>query len=293
MRFRSLSTTPLSASTRGASRLLLGLTTAALVAGSFVALPVIARAAGVSLVEDFSGNALPDTLEESGGTADYSGGSAAFPGGPVYSPGDARRYLRTITNYDTTPFVAEATVTISNTYGPDGIAFFGLGVGDVSGFYGEPRNTPTTYVRIVPDTFGGTFSITTSAAENIGGTTTAGAGTHRVRLTWNPLTSTFVAEIHQDYAGGPFVPTATIVEVVAEPFGDTNTRIFFGGSGDVVFDDFQVTALEAVAPGAKDCVGKTNSALANTYGGIAQAAEAFGFPSVKALQAYIKTACAG
>lgn len=250
-------------------------------------LPVLARAAGLSLVEDFSSNALPDTLEESGGTADFSGGTAYFPD-------YGRRYVRTIATFDTTPFVAEATVTISNDYGPDGMAFFGLGAGDPAWwFFDEPREAPTTYVRIAPDTFGGTFSMTTSAAENLGSTTTAGPGTHRVRLTWNPLTSTVTAEIHQNYAGGPFVPTAAIAEVVAEPFGDTNTRIFFGGSGDVVFDDFEVTALEAVAPGAKNCVGKTVSALANTYGGIAQAAEAFGFPSVQALQAYIQATCAG
>ncbi len=288
MRMSTSSTTPVS--TRSASRLLLaGLATAALVAGSFVLLPVeaLARAAGLSYAEDFSDNALPDTLEEAGGTADFSNGNAAFP--IQYS----RRYLRTVANYNTTPFVAEATVTIINDYDADGMAFFGLGVGDVSEFYGEPRNTPTTYVRIAPDTFGGGFSMTTSAAESLGSTTTAGAGTHRIRLAWNPLTSTVTAEIHQNYAGGPFVPTATIVEVVAEPFGDTNTRIFFGGNGDVVFDDFQVTVLEAVAPGAKNCVGQTVSTLANTYGGIAQAAEALGFLSVQALQAYIKAACAG
>ncbi len=245
---------------------------------------VRAAGAGLSLIEDFSGNALPDTLEETGSVPVYSNGAVLFPNSD-------RGYLRTIANYNTAGFIADATVTVSSDYGPYGIAFFGMGAGEpASWFFDEPRESPTTYVRISPDNFGGAFGITTSDAENIGSSASGGDGTHRVRVTWNPLTSTFTAAIQQNYSGGPFVPTTTIGTVVAEPFGDTNTRIFFGGSGDATFDDFQVLAL-AGTPGKANCSGTSTSAIANDLGGLAQAAAAFGFPSVKSLQAFIKASC--
>ena len=174
------------------------------------------------------------------------------------------------------------------------MGFFGLGTGVASSFYGEPRQSPTTYGRIGPEDFNGGFvAITNSSDESIGGNiyNAAGDGTHRVRITWNHVTKTFTFAIQKNYTGGTFVPTSTIVLTPdLEAFGDTNTRIFFGGAGNSIFDDLLVLALGGT-PGVIDCHGKTVSGLAQQFGGIDYAASALGFTSVSALQNIIQGYC--
>jgi len=49
----------------------------------------------------------------------------------------------------------------------------------------------------------------------------------------------------------------------------------------------------AGTPGSANCIGKSVSALAHQYGGLARAAAALGYSSVQALQNAIQTFCAG
>jgi hypothetical protein len=266
--------------------LLVAVAAAGFFASGFVLTPSVAQAQATSFREDFNSNALPATLEESGPSPNYAGGVVTFPN-------DDRRYLRTNANYNTTDFIAEVTVTVSSGSGGNGIGFFGLGSGDAdSGFFSEPRVPPTAYVRIAPDDFGDGFvAITTSSQENIGSISgAAGDGTHRVRITWNQATQSFTVAIQKNYTGGAFSPTSIIGTVVPEAFGATDTRIFFGGAGDSVFDDLLVLSL-AGTPGMGNCHGKSVSALARQFRGMAHAALALGFPSADALQNVIQGFC--
>lgn len=268
------------------SRTLLAVLVAAtFVASGFVLTPSVAQAQALSIVEDFNSNALPATLEESGLSPNYSGGVVTFPD---YD----RRYLRTIANYNNSSFIAEVTVTVSTGFGGEGMAFIGFGAGEPNcGFFCEPMVAPNIYARIGPDDFGPFVGVTNGIVEHIGDTVDAGDGTHRVRITWNHVTQEFTFAIHRYYAGGPFVPTTVIGPVVVtDVFGDSNSRIFFGGAGNATFDDLQVLSL-AGTPGVKNCHGKTVSALAQDLGGIGHAASAFGFPSVDALQDFVRGFC--
>lgn len=259
---------------------------ALLAAGLFVAAPS-GQAQSASFAENFNAGSLPSSLEAASGVPTFSGGTVNFPGSNDYN----RTYLQTIANYNNTNFVAEVTVKVATCCGGTGAAFFGLGQGVPSYWFHEPRNSPTTYVRIAPDDFGAFFAITTSTTENIGTATAAGTGTHRVRLTWDHVAKSFTAAIQKNYTGGTFTPTYTIALAPDnEFFGDTNTRIFFGGAGNSTFDDLRVVAL-AGTPGQKNCHGKSVSALAGQFGGTDHAASALGFDSVDALQSLIQGFC--
>jgi hypothetical protein len=261
---------------------------AAFVASGFSTASVSAKVpfANLSLTEDFSGGALPDTLEESGPSPLYGGGLVTFPN-------DARRYLRTVANYDTTRFVADVTVTINDGQdGGNGIVFFGLGAGVAGGEFGEPVTAPAAMARVSPTDFFNFFSMATSTNDHldyIAGL--PGSGTHRLRISWDPSSALFTIAVHPNYTGGPFVSAQTFSEVLTEPFGPTDSRIFFGGAGNSTFDDLQVVTLPAAAPGTASCAGQTTLSLARAFGGIPQAAQAFGFSSVAALQTAIKASC--
>ncbi len=261
------------------------LPSAFLMAGLLLASPS-AQAQIMSFKEDFHSNTLPAGLEQPGFSPIYANGAVTFPN-------NDRRYLQTVANYNNTNFIAEVTVTVNNGSGGNGIAFFGLGSGVASYFYGEPRVSPTTYVRLFPDDFhGGAVGITTSTAESIGNVfNAAGQGTHRVRITWDRVTKTFTVAIQKNYTGGPFSPTATIVLTPDnEAFGDTNTRIYFGGAGNAVFDDLLVLALNGT-PGATDCHGQSASGIVHQFGSMDTAASALGLPAVSALQNVIYSFC--
>ena len=256
-----------------------------------VAVQVPAAAAqGTSFAESFE-DGLPGTLEQSGPlTPDFTSGAAVFTGGNEFG----RTYLRTAANYDTTNFVAEMTVTVTSGFGGSGLAFVGFGAGVPNcGFFCEPMTAPSIYARIGPNDFGPFVAITNGAVENIGSTVDGGDGTHRVRITWNHVTGGFTFAIHRNYAGGPFVPTSIIGPVVVtDVFGDTNSRIFFGGAGNATFDDLRVVAL-AGTPGDANCHGASISGLAHEFRGMAKAAEALGFSAVVELQALVQGFCGG
>jgi hypothetical protein len=152
---------------------------------------------------------------------------------------------------------------------------------------------PNIYVRVSPDDFTTNVSVTNGTTEHINTTPDAGgSGTHRVRIIWNHVTKEFTFAIHRYYTGGPFVATSTLAPVVAtDTFGATSSRIFFGGAGNVSFDDLVVFTGLAGTPGEKNCHGKSVSELALAYGSIENAALVLGYASVDALQDSIKAFC--
>jgi hypothetical protein len=256
-----------------------------------VVVPVASAVAqGTSFAENFDGNVRPGTLEESGPLSPaYTNGTVVFTGG--YD--GLRTYLRTVSNYNTTNFVAEVTVTVATGFGGTGIAFVGFGAGEPNcGFYCEPMTAPNIYARIGPDDFGPFVGVTNGTQEHVGGDPPDGGdGTHRVRITWDHATGEFTFAIHRDYTGGPFVPTTIIGPVeVTDEFGDNNSRIFFGGAGNATFDNLRVLAL-AGTPGDASCHGESVAGLASQFKGIANAARALAFPNVAELQTVIDDFC--
>ena len=269
----------------------------------FVALAVFQMTAGVgqvasavaqgrSFAENFDQNVFPvsGTLEESGPLDPaYTSGTVVFTG--AYA--GLRTYLRTTSNYNTTNFVAEVTLTVASGFGGSGIGFIGFGAGEPNcGFFCEPMTAPNIYARIGPNDFGPFVGITNGEVEHIGGDPPDGGdGTHRVRITWDHATGEFTFAIHRYYTGGPFVPITIIGPVtVTDEFGDSDSRIFFGGAGNATFDDLRVLAL-AGTPGNADCQDQSVSALARQFKGIAKAARALGFSNVTELQTVIEDFC--
>lgn len=257
------------------------------VLASFVLIP-LAGQAQTSFHETFNSNSLPATLEESGGSPIYSGGVVSFPNNGYY-----RRYLRTLTNYNTTNFLAEVTVTVSSGYGGDGMGFFGVGDGSPAWwFFNEPRTQPAAYGRIMPNDFGGNGDMTTTSTEKIASVISAsGDGTYRVRLIWNYSTQRLIVAVHKNYiAGQAFRATSVFGTAIPESYGPTNTRLFFGGSGNSTFDDLTVL-VPTGTPGTSNCNGSSVSSFTQQFGSISGAATALGFPSVDALQSAIQSFC--
>jgi hypothetical protein len=71
----------------------------------------------------------------------------------------------------------------------------------------------------------------------------AGAGTHRVRVTWNAETGETGFQIHRNYTSGSFVASTTMGPFNGSDNGFTaaDSRIFFGGASGVIFDDLSLT----------------------------------------------------
>ncbi len=207
-----------------------------------------AGAAPISLTEDFSNaGSLPGPfLEQSPGgiAAAFNGINATFPG--TLAPD--RSYLRTLaSDYYTTSFVADITVTISGTAG-GGTVFFGMGVGEpLPSFFYEPRAGQHLFVRPGPDNFlGGGINVTDQGLDHHFPGDLSGTGTHRLRMSWDALTQEMTFAIHQDYAGGPFVASSSFgpYDGSDNGFDATNSHIFFGGVAGTTFDDLTITVAE-------------------------------------------------
>ncbi|MEM7040660.1 MAG: hypothetical protein AAF570_27100, partial [Bacteroidota bacterium] len=194
--------------------------------------------------EHFSTAAIPPLLVQSASNtpAVLNGTNAVFPG-----VGDTgRSYLKTFfSDYASTGFAAEITVTLNNQGGP-GIGFFGLGVGEpLAGFFHSPRVGSHVFARVMPtDFFGGGMDLVDNGTEL--GTFTdidTGNGTHRIRLNYDSTAQTLRAVIDKDYDGGPFIPTTFLPDLADTSnngFNATNARIFFGGATNVTFDDLSI-----------------------------------------------------
>jgi hypothetical protein len=210
--------------------------------------PQFAANTNLTFNENFNLNGKPSgRLEQSGyGPVVYANGVASFPGTSDY----ARAYVRTIAGYADVDFKADITITLTGGTGPQGIAFFGFGAGDIQGcaWYCEPAQGPVLYGRIMPNDFWGPgVNVTNNTAgypqEGENAWDEGGYGTHRVRMTWTAATREFTFSIDTNYVEAEgFNPTTVYRATVAEgAFNAANSRIFFGGAGNVSFDNFHVT----------------------------------------------------
>jgi len=196
--------------------------------------------------ENFDAMSLPATLEESSccEPVSFSTGAAVFPG----IGNEGRGFLRTVEDdFHASNFVVEITVTLTNGAGGPGAAFIGLGRGEAfDSFFNEPRDGPHLYLRVFADDepSQGNVSVIDAAVnvfESAAGV--AGAGIHRVRVTWNAETGEATFQIHQNYTTGSFVASTTIGPFNGSDNGFTaaDSRIFFGGASGVTFDDLSLT----------------------------------------------------
>ena len=164
--------------------------------------------------------------------------------GRVYIGTNASDYISS-TNVG---FIAEISITINRGDTNADTAFFGVGEGfdlDTRGkgpSFDEPSGgTATAYfgVRdrplvIVNDNF------LSKKGKNIAPSNgTTGPGTHRFRLTYDGTHLTLSAQINE---AGPFIEHRSI-NVSDNGFNETNSRIFFGGSNEAVFDNFEVIKI--------------------------------------------------
>ena len=239
-------------------------------------------ASAQSLVESFT-----TELSVGSGVLQSNGGGPLFDDGAVVFTGfDGRGYLRTAQNYKDISFIAEVTVTVASGSGGDGIAFFGMGDGEPTFFYGEPYTFSSIYTRVMPSDFYSQISVTNGGTEHQALTELGGDGAYRVRITWNHATQMFTSAFQKDYAGGTFVPTYTSDPMPLNGAGlltDANARIFFGGAGNATFDDLVILAL--------DCTTNTPRGLSGQFRSLASAARALRFSGEKGLMGAVVSAC--
>ena len=135
-------------------------------------------------------------------------------------PGDGgRSYQRTIDgDYATVGFVAEITFYVTNN---DQAVFFGLGTGDTALFGTPDWSTQFSSASFWPETANDKFVRfrTANDVNAFADTSVTGgldAGTHRMRMTFNPANNQLLGEIDKNYAGGPFVadPVGTNFPIV-------------------------------------------------------------------------------
>jgi PEP-CTERM motif len=206
-------------------------------------------------------------------TVTFDGNGAAF--GKLFAGDGGRNYMRTNdSDYATVPFVAEITMTVGAAGGPpvsNQQPFFGMGSGDTA-LFGVPDWSTlfaSTFVQPEINAAGEAF-FTTMRTQNDANqwvnhpSPGYGAGTHRIRMTFDPVAKTMVYAMDMNYAGGPFSADVTAATVdlnhVDCPVGCGNpempisadffapdgwpgepSRIFFGGDDEVTFKDFVVT----------------------------------------------------
>lgn len=217
----------------------------------------------------------PDFSKDPSIVFDASG--ASF--GTLFAGDGGRNYMRTIDSYAFNSFTAEVTVTV-DTLATD-VVFFGMGSGNITN-WGTPDFAGVPSVFITPEN----NALNSNAIDGINGdwygpspacptgdwckVTVPGlvgtnAGTHRLRMTFDATTKTWVGSIDIDYAGGPFVADAsTAAYDLSLSFNDggfvTNgwdpdpqiskpSKIYFGGDDGALFKDFSVTVAGAGVPG--------------------------------------------
>lgn len=215
--------------------------------------------AATTFTEDFSSNTMGPNLVLGGGSGtdiDYSASNAHFTG--TDSSSSQRAYLASGMAYDLgVNFVVDAVVTIPTATGgaSDGpkVAFFGLGSGnrgDSSGSggspsYNEPSAGPSAYAAFF-SAGGGLIATGDFDSTDTGGTAaniqtpTLGAGTHRLRMTYDATAGTVTFEFQEDGIGGY---TALDPVTVSDNGFGASSSFFFGGAGGVVFDDISAVVI--------------------------------------------------
>jgi len=221
--------------------------------------------AAMTFAEDFLSGRGPNLVVTGGSetTIDYSGGTAKFTG--AMSSGSTRAYLGTDLTFDlAVAFTAEIDVSVPDGSTGNGLAFFGFGSGQrgdssvVNGApsYYEPSTGPTAYLALLPSDFGNDVdSMIASADLNsfilsgtslvIPGSGPVGTGNHKLQMMYNGAGSLQFA--YKKDGLGEWV-TATTIDISDNGFTNFNGRVFFGGSGDVTFDNLSVTGVLVPEP---------------------------------------------
>ena len=189
-----------------------------------------------------------------------AGAAGGGNGGRVYV-GTAATDFITVTNIG---FVAEVTVTINPGDNNADTAFFGVGEGIDPGDNGggpsfdEPSGgTAVAYfgVRDAGNTIINDNLLGDNGPDN--NDISVGDGTHRFRLTFAGGDLVLSAQVNEM---GEFIDQATI-DVSDNGFNATNSRIFFGGSNEATFDDFEVVSVTTIPE-------PTSAALLSLGGGL-------------------------
>ena len=241
-----------------------------LTVATFLSLSVAAVAA-TSFTEDFSGFNSGSSLGVKGGNLvdiDFSAGTARFTGDDT--TGAERAYLGTNMNFDLgVDFVAEVGVSIPGTGGGNNVAFFGFGAGQrgVSApggpspgapSYYEPSEGPAAYVALIGDSFSppnarkiayadfGT-GVTEGTANNLyksgGVDVLLGSGIHRMRMTYTAANQQ-LEFAYQAGSLGSFVALGPAISIANNGFSTTTGQLFFGGSGNIAFDNVSLVVPE-------------------------------------------------
>jgi len=209
----------------------------------------------------------PDFTSDPTITFDASG--AHF--GTLFGGDGGRNYMRTnASDYATVPFVAEITLDVTGPVLANQQAFFGMGSGDTALFGVPDWSSQNASTWVQPEISGGNPLFTTFRTNNDANQfvnfPAPGyvSGTHRMRMTFDPVAKTMVYAIDFNYTGGPFTaditaPTVDLnhvdcptgcgnpsMPVSADFFGPDGwptepSRIYFGGDDLVTFRDFSVT----------------------------------------------------
>jgi hypothetical protein len=206
----------------------------------------------------------------------FDAGGAHF--GAVTAGDGGRNYLRTsINDFASMPFTAEITFELSTAVNDNGTpndpmddfvvgnnqaVFFGIGSGDTALFGTPDWSTVFSSASYWPET--GTDKFTQFKTANDSNafvdTNVPGyaPGTHRFRMTYDPVTTRLVGSIDVNYAGGPFVADATGFPMVlgaallpnaptglygADGWPSEPSRIFFGGDDGAVFRDLTINVV--------------------------------------------------
>ena len=136
--------------------------------------------------------------------------------GTLFGGDGGRNYMRTVaSDYATVPFVAEITLDVTGPVLSNQQAFFGLGRGDTALFGVPDWSTQNASTWVQPEISGGNPLFTTFRSNNDANQfvnfPAAGyaSGTHRMRMTFDPVAKTMIYAIDFNYAGGPFTADIT------------------------------------------------------------------------------------
>lgn len=210
-----------------------------------LALAAAPSMAAISFSNDFSSNTAGPNMNVGpgvgGASFDFSGDNALSPNGRIT--------LRTNdTDYASTDFTFEVTVTMAGTDNSDGWPFWGMGEGDTSG--GAPIN-PKLLGQLL-STAGGTVERYLGYDDNFPTVPEQDFpldenGTHRLRMEWDSTTELGTFSADMDWPGTGFTPDFSFVKDGSDNgFDLRNSRLYVLGGGGVSFDDIQVNADDKV-----------------------------------------------
>ena len=193
------------------------------------------------------------TITGGSGTIAFDTTRGVLLAGALGSDDDGRVYVGTNASNFISPtnigFVAEVSVTINPGDHNAETAFFGVGEGldpnhaGVGPSYDEPSGGSAFAYFGVRDNPGGRTIVNDNKHGKNGSNLTPqkkiGPGTHRLRLTYDGTQLHLSVQIKET---GSFVEHLSI-DVSDNGFDETNSRIFFGGSNEATFSNFEILSI--------------------------------------------------